>query len=271
MSAQKSTPFRLAAIDIDGTLLGPDSQLSGANIDAVAKLQALGIRVILASGRRHENMLRFHHLLRLEGPVVSCQGALVKIAETGEILHRHCIPADLAALVVRDGEAAGMTLIYYRADGIFISEKNSLTDLYHSRGGDELTVADLPEKFVGDSPLKIIWMNFAARIAERFPDIEKRYRDRLDTLVTYPEYLEFIAPGVSKAVGIEAVAKYYGIDRGEVLAFGDGNNDVPMLQWAGMGVAMSESTPAAKAAAARIAPPGDAATSLARAVDDILG
>ena len=103
MLLPKRTPFRLAAIDIDGTLLGPDSQLSSANAAAVVRLQESGIRVILASGRRHENMLRFHHLLRLEGPLVSCQGALVKNAETGEILHRDCIPAKLAAEVVCDG------------------------------------------------------------------------------------------------------------------------------------------------------------------------
>ena len=163
-----------------------------------------------------------------------------------------------------------MTLIYYRTDGICISEWNALTALYHSRGGDELLVTDLRQNLNGCTPLKIIWMNTPARIAARHPDIEKRYRNRLNTIVTYPEYLEFIAPGVSKAVGIDAVAKHYGIDRSEVLVFGDGNNDVPMLEWAGMGVAMSESTPAAKAAAARIAPPGDAATSLARAVDEIL-
>jgi Cof subfamily protein (haloacid dehalogenase superfamily) len=271
MTATNRTPFRLAAIDIDGTLLGPDSQLSSANAAAIAQLQESGIRVILASGRRHENILRFHRLLRLEGPLVSCQGALVKNAETGEILHQDCISASLAAEVVLDGAAEEMTLIYYRADGIYISEQNALTDLYHSRGGDELFVADLIQNLNGHTPLKIIWMNTPACIAERHPDVEKRYRNRLDTLVTYPEYLEFIAQGVSKAVGISAVANYYGIDRSEVLAFGDGNNDVTMLEWAGMGVAMSVSSASAKAAANKIAPLGDAATSLARAVDEILG
>ena len=97
------TRYRLAAIDIDGTLLGPDSRVSAANIAAVAKLRAHGIRVILASGRRHENILNFHRLLNLEGPIVSCQGALVKIAETNRILHEHCMPAALAKEVIRDG------------------------------------------------------------------------------------------------------------------------------------------------------------------------
>jgi len=264
------TRYRLAAIDIDGTLLGPDSKVSAANIAAVAKLLEHGIRVVLASGRRHENILNFHRLLNLEGPIVSCQGALVKVAETNRILHEHCMPAALAEEVIRDGSALGMTLIYYRSDGIYISKNDARTDLYHSRGGDKLILYGALEGLAGETPLKIIWINTPEEIDARYPGIEARYRGRLDTVLTYPEYLEFIALGVSKAVAVREVAKYYGINREEVLAFGDGNNDVPMLEWAGLGVAMSESTPGAKAAALMVAPPGDPATSLARAVAKIL-
>jgi len=262
--------YRLAAIDIDGTLLGPDSRVSAANIAAVAKLRAHGIRVVLASGRRHENILNFHHLLNLEGPIVSCQGALVKMAETNRILHEHCMPAALAEEVIRDGSMQGMTLIYYRTDGIYISKHDAHTDLYHSRGGDELIPYGALEGLAGETPLKIIWISTPVEIGNRYPKVEAHYRGRLDTVLTYPEYLEFIALGVSKAVAVKEVAKYYGIDREEVLAFGDGNNDVPMLEWAGLGVAMSESTPGAKAAASITAPAGDPATSLARAVAKIL-
>ena len=266
-----STRYRLAAIDIDGTLLGPDSKVSVANIAAVARLRAHGIKVVLASGRRHENILNFHHLLNLEGPVVSCQGALVKIAETNRILHEHCMPAALAEEVIRDGLAQGMTLIYYRADGIYISKRDAHTDLYQSRGGDKLILYGALEGLSGETPLKIIWINTPAEISERHPGIEAHYRGRIDTVLTYPEYLEFIAYGVSKAVAVKEVAKHYGMDREEVLAFGDGNNDVSMLEWAGLGVAMSESTSAAKAAASLVVPIGDPSTSLARAVAEILG
>ncbi len=263
------TPFRLAAIDIDGTLLGPDSQMSAENIAAVGRLRDHGIRVVLASGRRHENMLRFYHQLQIEEPLISCQGALVKSEKNARIIHRHPVPAELAAEAVRDGLAHGMTIIYYQMDGIYISERNSFTDLYHARGGDPLIEGTL-ENLSGEKPLKLIWINSAQKIAEQLPGIRARYLGRLETVVTYPEYLEFIDMGVSKAVGVAAVAGEYGIDRGEILTFGDGDNDVSMLEWAGYSVAMSKSTPAAKAAASAVAPPGDPATSLARAIDSIL-
>src|SRR5450755_1970121 len=181
-SSAHPIPFRLAAIDIDGTLLGPDLQISAANIAAVAKLQAHGIRVVLASGRGHKNMLRFHRQLGLEGPIVSCQGALVKIAETDRILYQRCLPADLAAEVVRDGLEEGMTLIYYQSDGIYISERDVHTDLYHGRGGDELIQHGSLQTLAGNTPLKIIWMNAPTRIAASYQEIEARYRGRSDTV-----------------------------------------------------------------------------------------
>jgi hypothetical protein len=265
----QSLPFRLAAIDIDGTLLGPDSQMSAENIAAVDRLHRHGIRVVLASGRRHENMLHFCDRLQIEEPLISCQGALVKNEKTGRIIHKHTIPAKLAAEAVRDGLAQGMTIIYHKMDGIYISERNSFTDLYHARGGDPLIEGTL-EDLNGGEPLKLIWLNTPQKIALQLPGVRARYHGCLETVMTYPEYLEFIDMGVSKAVGVAAVAGEYGINRGEILAFGDGDNDVSMLEWAGYSVAMSESTPAAKAAASAVAPPGDPATSLARAIDSIL-
>lgn len=262
-------PYRLAAIDIDGTLLGPDSKMSPENADAIARLRARGVRIVLASGRRHENMIRFHHALGLDTPLVSCQGALVKDEASGRILHHHPISAALAAEAVRDGMEEGMTIIYYQDDGIYISERNYYTDLYHSRGGDPLIEGVLRE-ITGAEPLKMIWIHSAEKIAASLDAVRARYHGRLETVVTYPEYLEFIDMGVSKATGLAAVAAEYGIAPAEVLAFGDADNDIPLFQWAGRSIAMSEGTTAAKAAATSVAPAGDPATSLARAIDSIL-
>ena len=268
---KKPFPYRLAAIDIDGTLLGPVSHLGAENIAAVAKLKKHGTRVVLASGRCHNNIIGFHKELNLEGPIISSQGAQVKIVESGRIIREHHMPAGLAAEVVAEGSRLGMTLVYYRSEGIYICGRNSNTDLYHSRGLDDLIIHGPLETLAGDTPLKIIWMGSPEQIIAISPEIELRYRGWAETVVTFPEYLEFLALGVSKAVALEAVASYYGIDRSEIMAFGDGNNDISMLQWAGLGVAMSESTQGARDAADMVAPVGESGSSLARAVDEIFG
>ena len=264
-----SLPFRLAAIDLDGTLLGPDKQISPANRAAVADLQAAGVHVMLASGRRHENMTRFHSLLGLHGPMVSAQGALVKDVETGEVLHRRYVPPELALEVVQHGIEERMSLIYYLDDGIHMTGFDRNTRLYQSRGGDELIDSGKMEHLAGCSPQKIIWLESPERIAAAFPVVSARYEGRSNTLISDPEYLEFMAFGVSKSVGLEAVAERYGINCSEVMSFGDANNDTTMLEWAGLGVAMSESTPLARAAANWVAPDGEPENSFARAVAKI--
>lgn len=263
---QGAFAYRLAAVDLDDTLLGPDKQVSAENRAAIEALRRRGVRIMLASGRRHENMLRLHQELGLEGFLVSSQGALAKHGETGEIIHRHFVPAELAAEVVAEATAAGITILYYHEEGGFVAQRNAFTELYALRAGTPVVEAGDLRRLAGYSPQKVLWISSPEEIAQMFPSVNARYRGRLETLISEPEYIEFMAHGVTKAAGIAAVAERYGIDRTEVLAFGDGNNDVAMLAWAGLGIAMPHGQRSAQEAADRVAPPGDPETRFARAV-----
>ena len=263
-------PYRLAVLDLDDTLLGPDKFISEENGEAVRRLRKAGVHCLLASGRRHENMLRFHRQLGLNGPVVSSNGALVKIAETHEILAQKTLPEALAAAVVEEGLRRGITMNYYHADGhLLANAKSPWMSLYEERTGSHSTLDDDLTQYQGTKALKLIWIDSPDRIAALYAEMDLLYGDKLAIVVTDPEYLEFMAPGVNKAEGVSVAATRLGIAPSEVVAFGDGNNDVEMLRWAGLGVAMSHARSAAKEAADRIAPPGNPETDLARAVEAV--
>jgi hypothetical protein len=216
-------------------------------------------------------MLRFHRQLDLDGPIVSCNGALVKHVETGEVLYESLVPADLTAEVLAEGNRHGITQNYYHTGGpLYVRERTRWTALYERRTGSEVTVFGDLTRLAGDRPLKIIWIDAPDRIAELLPEMQARYASRLYVTTTDVEYLEFMALGVNKGVGVAAVARKYGVAAPEVMAFGDADNDVPMIEWAGLGVSMAEARPAAKAAADFIAPAGDPETAFARAVAAIL-
>jgi hydroxymethylpyrimidine pyrophosphatase-like HAD family hydrolase len=89
-------------------------------------------------------------------------------------------------------------------------------------------------------------------------------------VITTKHLLEFNAPDATKATGVAAVARHYAIEQADVIAFGDSHNDIPMLTWAGLGVAMPHALPEAHAAADVIAPPADPNCSLAVAIDLLL-
>jgi Cof subfamily protein (haloacid dehalogenase superfamily) len=258
--------FRLAAMDLDDTLLDSEKRISPENAAAVRSLEAQGVKVLLASGRRHESMVAFHRELGLTGMVVSCQGALVMHAESGQILHQQLLAPEHAAELVAEATRQDATLAYYHRDGVFVARRNALTDLYQSRGGEPLLECGDLNTMAGETPLKIIWLDHPDRTRARLESHRERFRGRFELVITSPEYLEINAAGISKAVGLAAAAAHYGVPQHQVLAFGDGDNDVSMFSWAARSVAMSVCTQAARQSATAVAPAGPAATSLARAV-----
>jgi Cof subfamily protein (haloacid dehalogenase superfamily) len=262
-------PFRLAAVDLDDTLLGPDKRVGGTNRDALERLQSLGCEVILASGRRHDNMLPFCRELGLCGFVVSCQGAAARHARTGQFLHHAPLDPTTAAEVTASGLERRVTVMYWSNQGVCASERSPWVRRYEADCGDPVPVQDV--KAVLHRPAeKIIGAAEPPLIASLAPHLRRRYEGRLNVIVTDDWFLEFSAIGATKAAGVAAVARSMDVSPERVLAFGDGNNDVPMLRWAGLGVAMSHARPSARSAARMVAPDGDPETSFARAVDGVV-
>ena len=262
--------YQLAACDLDGTLLGPHKDISPANVEAVRRLQKSGVRFVIASGRRHQNSIRFYHELALEGLMISCSGALIKDPRTNETLREVLIPAATAGELVARGEEGGYMVIYYHRDGLYVNRRDHWTELYESRVQER---ADLYPgglgALKGEAALKVVWYGEPDDLQHRRPDIAADYRDRLSVLSTDKENLEFLAPAANKAEALAAVAGYYRVDRAATLAFGDGENDAPMLRWARCGVAMDGGSQIAKQAAEMVAPTGKPEESFARGVNAV--
>jgi hydroxymethylpyrimidine pyrophosphatase-like HAD family hydrolase len=164
---------------------------------------------------------------------------------------------------------------HYRPTGIHVDTRTRWTDYDQARNAEphRLVVDVLTSGESGavpDDVAKIIWLGDADAINATVAAAHARYDARLVVTRTDPPYLEFSAPNVTKATALAAVAKRLGVAKADTLAFGDGNNDAAMLAWAGLGVAMAHASPAARAAADRIAPDGSPETALARAVSLVL-
>ena len=268
--AAASFPFRLAAADLDGTLLGPRKEISAENLAALRTLQGRGARIVLASGRRHQNSLHFYRELALSGWLMSCSGALIKDPDTGETLREVPLVPATAAQLVSEGQASGYTLVYYHRDHLYIAERNRWTDLYESRVGEkaELYPGKLDD-LNGESALKIVWYGEPARLQAQRPALEATYQQSAKIVATDPENLEFLAPEANKAAALAVIAAFYQVKQTEILAFGDGENDAPMLGWAGLGVAVDGADEAAKSAARLVGPTGAKETRFARAVQAV--
>ncbi len=257
--------YQLAFVDLDGTLLGPEKTISAENRNALARLRSSGVEVIAASGRHHSNIASFHEIGE-QGWMLSSHGAVVRHRRTDEWLLEMTMSPDHVAEITSRGRELGMTLIAYHRDGAYIERESPWTDLYARQAGWTPRIVDF-RTLPADGFQKIIWSEDGARIETIAPSIQREFRERAHVVVTDPELLEFLSPGANKAAGAQALTNRLGIAAGQTLAFGDGNNDVELLRWAGLSVAMNHGRASARRAAGFVSPPGPEESAFARAVD----
>jgi Cof subfamily protein (haloacid dehalogenase superfamily) len=252
-------PYRLAAIDLDGTLLAPDHQISERNAAAVERLVSLGVLCVLATGRAYDSTLRYARRLALQSVVICFNGAMVREVASGETWLHQRVPAGLAEEIVAFGQENGFHLNYYLNDALYMAERTPRAEQY-------LAKVDTTAEFVGDlrvlngnEPTKIILIDSPNVVASLEPRFQSRYASDsprpLYVTRSEPEYLEFMPPTASKGNALAFVAERMGIAQGETLAFGDNYNDLPMLRWAGMSVAMAHAEAEVRKGAQRVAPP----------------
>ena len=260
-------PYRLAVFDMDDTLLGPDRTLSRENAAALHRLIDHGVEVVIASGRHFTSCAAFESDLGFKGWVISAGGAVVSHAETQEQIYELTVPHDLGLDLFHRARGEGISLIGYHRTGIFCDAPSEWIDLY-TRRTHQVPIAHIPE-LVATGLQKLIWTFKRERIAELAAQMQREFEGKLYSVCTEHEMLEFLNPSANKACATQALAQKLGIAQEQIIAFGDGNNDVPLLQWAGMSVAMAHGRDSAKKAAKKISPPGDPATAVARSIEQL--
>jgi Cof subfamily protein (haloacid dehalogenase superfamily) len=260
---------KLAAVDLDGTLLGPSGQISPENLRAVQRLQAAGTQVVLASGRHFISMQKYTDALPSMQWVISCQGGDVSSARRDLVLSRTFLPATHFREVFELGCSMGLTSLAYSVDGVYtVPGQSSGLDFYTNLAGYSPRQVQARE-FLDLPIFKIIW------ITETEADLDKVLGQmdpvtaRLQIVRTHKRLLEFMPIGVSKGSALKILAERLAVRPAEVVTFGDGDNDVPMFEWSGLSVAMPHGWPAAIRQATHTAPPGPPETAFARGVDMI--
>lgn len=263
-NAPPSPRPRLAAVDLDGTLLGPNHTISPANAAAVARLQAAGVEVVLASGRHYDAMQLFARQLPGVHWVVSVQGAEVANLTRTRVLHQSFLHATSAQHVLALGQRLAYPALVYAHEGI-ITDSPAAIDAYARHIGHHPRLVST-EEFRATPTFKIVWVGEPEKLAALATD-PAVFAMPTDKTRSHRHLFEFTQPGVTKATGLAALAAHLGIARDDTFGFGDADNDVPMFDWVRTSVAMPHGWPTALARATHVAPAGPPETAFARAVD----
>lgn len=239
---------RLLVLDLDGTIVGEDNCITPAVKAAIQQVRERGIKVAIATGRMYRSALRFHQELGLTLPLLSYQGAWIQDPHTGH-QHRHWPIDPQRALELLDYfEQADLrphlSIHFYLNDQLYVQEMRPDTDQYAKRTLIEpILVEDLREVVaaVKVAPTKVLAVSENPQVIEALlHTLQKRYRrDELYLTRSAPIYFEAANPQVNKGVAVQYLAEeLLGLTREQVVAIGDNYNDLEMLQYAGVGIAM---------------------------------
>ncbi|MGE5571684.1 MAG: Cof-type HAD-IIB family hydrolase [Bacteroidota bacterium] len=245
--------IRLAAIDVDLTLVGSDLRISDRTRAAVQAATEAGCVVTLTSGRMFRATAPFAVELGIDAPLITYDGALIKSTKTREIISHRPVPLEQAREVAAYAQREGLHLNVYVDDTLYVERYDEETSSYTSHTKVEaVAVGDLAA-FVNRPPTKLLIVASKEDVDRRLPEFKKRFGDRLHVVRSMPRYVEFTAEGVSKGSGLAILAQHLGVRRDEVLAIGDSENDISMLEFAGIGVAVRNAAEEVKKAADYVA------------------
>jgi len=245
--------YKLIAMDLDGTLSNDRKIITPKTREALMAAQARGIRLALASARPSPGLFRERDALDLQhhkGILMSYNGGRIVDAETGKVLFETAMDISQTKQVLRMLETLPVTPILDDGVQFYVTDKNGYKVDYECRNNNMTCteVGNLAD-FLCFAPVKILMSAQPEQIHGIQQEIARWLPENLTVVQTAAFYLEIIPAVINKGQGIRDICGVLGIDTENVIAFGDAENDIPMLRTAGMGVAMGNAAEPVKAAA----------------------
>ncbi len=250
--------YRLFAIDLDDTLLNSSHAVSERNVKALNAVRNQGGIVILASGRMAATMKPTADLLEITTPLICYNGAIVRDRISGKDIMKQTVPIELSNEVMQFASDNNLQLNFYEGDSVYSEKETEWMQLYAKRTGAKfIIIPDFMQQLKGLSPIKLIIVDSPQNIERLLPEMQERYSGRLNVMRSNSEYLEFLPLLANKGSALEFVANMFNVDIRDTVAIGDSWNDIPMLQRAGLGVAVGNAKPEVQASAGMVVSTSD--------------
>lgn len=245
----------LVASDLDGTLLPPSLEFLPATVAGIATLREAGVPFVISTGRMFKSAR--HMVARLgltAGPIVCYQGALVADLASGEWQRHLPIAADMAAEVVVAMRELRRHVNVYIDDELYVEQDDKWARQYAEYAEVGLNVVPDLLAVVSRPPTKIVISSDPDDVARLLPGLQERWHARLYVTRSLPHFIEVSDPKATKSSALAYLCERLGLARAHTVACGDGWNDIDMMRWAGLGVAVAEAADDVRAEADLVVP-----------------
>ncbi|MDH7577949.1 MAG: Cof-type HAD-IIB family hydrolase [Bacillota bacterium] len=235
---------KLVAIDLDDTLLRDDLTISPRTRAAVQAVKERGIAVTLATGRMFRSARPYARQLGFDLPLITYQGALVKSAFSEEVVYHCPLSAGVARRVIAFGRLKKVQVNFYLDDELYVERVTPRGFHYASFAGVPChQVADLESLLEQGNPLKLLLIEAEPVLDEFAQELKEILGEEAHLTKSKPSYLEVIHPQATKGRALRELAAWLDVGRDEVMALGDSFNDLEMLEFAGVSVAVANARP----------------------------
>ena len=247
--------FKLLVVDVDGTLVGREGTVADEDREALVRANDAGIMVSLGTGRAFQSCAEVLDLLSLDGYHLFCDGALVYSPTRREEVYAETLDRVVVRRAIEFARRNEINIDFYSTTRYFVERETWSAAVHRDLFDISPTIADFDTLCEEE---RIIKAGLVAASPGERAKARRFHREFGDSLyfswVTSPtcpgvDFVNVVAPGVSKGKALQALISHLGITPAEVIAIGDGNNDLSLLSVAGLGVAMGNATDEAKAVA----------------------
>lgn len=252
---------KVLVLDIDGTLTNSEKQITQATREAIQEILMQGHKVILASGRPTPGMRRYEKELELErygGYLLSFNGGKIIECRTGEIVYQRMLPLSMIPSLYAFAKQNGCGLITYFGEQVISAFEPDEFILLESRiNGMPVKVVENFKEYVDFDINKCLVTAPAEKAAVFEETLREKYKDAASVYRSEPFFIEIMPKNVDKAASLAHMLEILGMKREDTICCGDGFNDISMITYAGVGVAMGNAQSAVKEAADYVAAAND--------------
>lgn len=256
-----SSKIKLLVLDIDGTIAGASNEINSSVKQAIKAAQNRGVLVAIATGRMYRSALRFHQAIGSNLPLLAYQGAWIQDPATNQ-LHRHwCLEPSTASKLLDYFEQPELRSLlsvhFYINDRLYVREITPETEIYAARSEIEaIAVGDL-RNVLDNAPTKVLALCDDPEVINRLLGTLRAQYTPAELYLTksVATFFEATNPAVNKGTGVRYLAEeLLGLEPAQVMAVGDNFNDLEMLEYAGIGVAMGNAPAQVQSIAQWVAP-----------------
>ena len=228
---------KLIAVDIDGTLLNSNGRLTSRTVTAVKEAINKGTYFVLSTGRPLIGVKKISEELGLKDmPFILYNGAMVTMG--GKAVYSLTVPEEIALKVIEEGHKRGTTMICWANGDLYAESLSEKVEFYRSISGATPIIVDTLAKAAPLGITKFVWYDDKDTTDRYYKEMTDLLGDKLNVHPSRVDFLEFVNKKCSKATALEYICKMLSVKREECAAIGDGINDLPMLEYAGISVAM---------------------------------